>query len=226
MKQKLMTMALVLTLTCGTGAVGATTPKNDSVTIVDNNNTNDELEAFSDTTSTDSTAASPWDSWPDDQEEWETVNINSIFDGFDAGTLSGMVFALIALVVIFVLAPVALIGIILYFAYKSRKQRMRLAEMAMQSGQQIPTDVMGGPMPNNDALWNKGIRQMFLGAGLAFLLWIPLGKLGLAIGCLILLIGCGNLVIARQSRQKMQEKEMYERMFGNNGGGVKETEKE
>ena len=216
MKQKLMTMALVLTLTCGTGAVGATTPKNDSVTVVDNNKP-DEIEVFSDTTSTDTAVVSPWDSWPDDQENWETVSINSIFDGFNFESLSGMFFALCVLLVLFVLAPVALIGIILYFAYKSRKQRVRLAEMAMQNGQQIPTDVMGGPVLTNDALWSKGIRQIFLGAGLAFLLWVFIGKLGLAIGCLVLLIGCGNLVIARQSRQKMQEKEMYDRMFGNNG---------
>jgi hypothetical protein len=220
MKQQLLTMALALTLAWGAGEAGATTPKNDSVNIVADTTQNDELEAFSDTTSTSGAVASPWDNWPDDEENWETASIDSIFDGFDFGTLSGMFFALSVLLIIFVLAPIALIGIILYFAYKSRKQRMRLAEMAMQSGQQIPTDVMGGPVLTNDALWNKGIRQVFLGAGLAFLLWIPIGKLGLAIGCLILLMGCGNLVIAHKTRQKMEEKEMYERMFGGNGGGV------
>lgn len=208
-------MALALTLTMGTGAAGATTPKNDSVTVVNDTTQTDELEAYSDTTDTAAAVVNPWDSWPDDQEEWETVNLHSVLGNFDINEgLSGMLFVLCVLMVLFVLAPVALIGIILFFAYKSRKQRMRLAEMAMQSGQKIPTDVMGGPMPTNDALWNKGIRQVFLGAGLAFLLWIPLGKLGLAIGALILLIGCGNLVIARQTRQKMQQKEMYDRMYG------------
>jgi hypothetical protein len=68
-------------------------------------------------------------------------------------------------------------------------------------------------MPTNDALWNKGIKQLFLGVGLAFLLWVILpGKLGLAIGALIALIGGGNMVIAKQAENKQRQREFYEQM--------------
>ncbi len=71
-------------------------------------------------------------------------------------------------------------------------------------------DALGTPYAKNDDIWNKGIKQMFLGVGLAFLLWIPLGKLGLAIGALIFFIGCGNVVISYSAKQKQKEKEMRE----------------
>lgn len=217
MKQTLLTMALTLALAWAADAAGAATPTtNDSVSIAAIDSTvNDELEAFSDTTSNDSALASPWDAWPEEEEqEWESTDLHSVLREVDTDSLHDIFFMLCALLVLFVIAPVAIIGIILYFAYKSRKQRIRLAEMAMQNGQQIPTDVMGGPMPSTDAVHDKGIRQLFIGAGLAFLLWVILGRLGLAIGCLVMLMGCGNLVIARRTRQKMQEKELYDRMFG------------
>lgn len=182
----------------------------------------DEVEVFSDTTSTDSAnVAGQGDAWDDWQDPWdddwddEWTNGGSIFKmgSLEMDDVAGMFFVVCVCCIIFVLAPVALIGIILYFVYKNRKEKTRMMEMALKSGKRIPMDVMGTPQPQTDVLWNKGIKQIFLGAGLGFLLWIPIGKLGLAIGALILLIGCGNVVIAHHEKRKQKEQELHDRIF-------------
>lgn len=212
MKKILLTLAFVLPLTLA--VQGAKTP----AAPVDST---DEVEVFSDTTSVDSVqvpAADPWDDIDDEWDDWEKADAHSIISelGINGNDLLGifgpMLTVVAVLFILFVLAPVALIGIILYFVYKNRKERMRLMETALKNGKQIPLDVMGTPYMRNDQLWNKGIKQMFLGAGLAFLLWIVIGKLGLAIGALIALIGCGNLVIAHNYKKKEQDRIIKEQM--------------
>jgi len=209
MKKILMVLMLALT----TMAVSAKTQQQ-----VNKNDTVDEVEVFSDTTSIDSVAlddAFPFDD-EEDWEEWSSSDTQSLVKqlGVDVDGLVGMLYVIIILIIIFILAPVALIGLILYFIYKNRKDKMRLMEMAIKNGKQIPVDAIATPSSHTNDIWNKGIKQMFLGAGLAFLLWFPLGKFGMAIGALILLIGCGNMVIGHNARQKQKEQEMHDKMFG------------
>ena len=224
MKKIFNIIILVLALTMNVIAVSASKPVNPNPPVAAADSTNaltndsmppDEVEAFSDTTATDSASmGDEFDPWDDVDEEW-SYNGDSFFENFDLDTNSimGMLFVICIMLIIFVLAPVALIGMILYFVYKSRKQRLRVAEMAMSSGKPIPQDALGNVVGSYDALWNKGIKQLFLGAGLGILLWIPLSKLGLAIGALIVLLGCGNLVIAHNEREKQRQKNMYDNIF-------------
>ena len=224
MKQKIITLMLTMVMWSAIViAAGATTAPADSISATPTATTvADEVEAYSDTTSVD-TAGGARRSAPDDWEEQEEADVATLINNslrisggdISGGDIAGMLFASVVLLIIFVLAPVLLIGVVLYFVYKNRKQRLHIAEMAMRSGQPIPLDALGNPVSNNDALWNKGIKQVFLGAGLAILLWVVIGKLGMAIGALIVLMGCGNLVIARQAREKQRQKDMYDHMFGN-----------
>jgi len=227
MKKVLWTLAFVLPLAMAAQGASNNAPRTSHFTprtsTTAQADTTDEVEAFSDTTSIDSVqagVADPWDDFNDDWDDWEEADANSIMNGIGisgdglAGVLGGMLTVAAILFIIFVLAPVALVGIILYFVYKNRKERMRLMEAALKSGKQIPLDVTGTPYMRNDQLWNKGIKQLFLGLGLAILLWVVLSKLGLAIGALIALIGCGNLVIAHNYKQKQKEKELNDRIFG------------
>jgi hypothetical protein len=212
MKKVLLTIVWLLSLTVAMNAA----PQNDPV--VTDSSAVDEVEVFSDTTGVDSTAmgmpGDPWADWDDPfdddwDDEWDSDNgfhIGSF--GLDGNDIMGMFFGVCILFLLFVLSPVAVIGLILYFVYKNRKERMRMIEMALKNGKKIPLDVLGNPVMQNDALLRKGIKQVFLGAGLGILLWIVIGKLGLGIGALILLIGCGNLVIAYQAKSKLREKEM------------------
>ena len=210
MRMKKILMVLILALT--TMAVSAKMqPK------AVQNDTTDEVEVFSDTTSVDSAVdADAWDMDEDDMDNWSSSDTHSLIDqiGVDVNDLFGMLFVIIVLMIMFVLAPVGLIGLVLYFIYKNRKDRMRLMEMAIKNGKQIPVDALGKPSSYTSEIWNKGVKQMFLGAGLAFLLWFPLGKFGIAIGALILLIGCGNMVIGYNARQKQKDQEMNDKMFG------------
>ena len=216
MKKIVMILALVLTLATAltpAPAKAQTTVPQDSV---------DEVEVFSDTTSVDSTAiADPWDEFDNEWDEWEQADAQAIMSGLnDGGLLGGLAGGFIGFVIVicvlffmFVLAPILIIGLIIYFVYKNRRDRMRVMEAAIKSGRQIPMDAFGKPYQKNDDIWDKGIKQMFLGAGLALLLWVIIGKLGLAIGALVLLIGCGNVVISYNAKQKQKEKEINERIF-------------
>jgi len=210
MRMKKILMVLILALT--TMAVSAKMqPK------AVQNDTTDEVEVFSDTTSVDSAVdADAWDMDEDDMDNWSSSDTHSLIDqiGVDVNDLFGMLFVIIVLMIMFVLAPVGLIGLVLYFIYKNRKDRMRLMEMAIKNGKQIPVDALGKPSSYTSEIWNKGVKQIFLGAGLAFLLWFPLGKFGIAIGALILLIGCGNMVIGYNAKQKQKDQEMNDKMFG------------
>jgi len=219
MKRILMVLILAITTLAVSAKAKQAVPANDSV---------DEVEVYSDTTSVDSVAVSQGFNM-DDEEEWEdwrSSDTNTLMGklGVDGDMVGGMMFVVVILFIIFVLAPIAVIGLILFFIYKSRKDKMRMMEMAIKNGKQIPVDALGTPCVNNEYVWNKGIKQMFLGAGLAILLWVPLGKLGVAIGLLIMLIGCGNMVIGYNAKQKQKEREMHERMFGKSSESEKGTD--
>lgn len=175
-----------------------------------------ELIASSDTTSEIDTLAASRVTVTDDDEtvevDWNVKDAKSMMEelGMEDDVFEGAFFVLSILLILFVIAPVAVIGLILYFIHKNRKEKMRIIEMAIKNGTPIPSNAFGTPIVSSLDVWNKGIKQMFLGAGLAFLLWIPLGKLGLAIGTLILLIGCGNMVIGYNARKKQKEKSASE----------------
>ena len=219
MKRFLMVLVLAITTLAVSAKAKQAVPVNDSV---------DEVEVYSDTTSVDSLAANQGFDMDDDEnwETWSSSDTQSLMEqlGVDGEMIGGMVLVLAILFIIFILAPATLIGLILYFVSKSRKDKMKMMEMAIKNGKQIPVDALGTPCVNNEYVWNKGIKQMFLGAGLAILLWVPIGKLGVAIGLLIMLIGCGNMVIGYNAKQKQKEKEMRERMFGKSS--EQETDKE
>ena len=172
----------------------------------------DEIEAFSDTTSSQSgsVVAPPVPLDPDfddffDEDEDGPVEgqiFNSFWDNMDTNSFMGMFFVLAVLIIIFVISPIVIIGLILWFIYKNRKNRMRLAEMAMQNGQPIPDELMPKAEEAPDDVRQKGIRQICLGIGLTFFLGWVAGKIGAAIGILVLCIGLGNLLIARSSKNK------------------------
>ena len=176
----------------------------------------DEIEAFSDTTSSQSgsVVAPPVPLDPDfddffDEDEDGPVEgqiFNSFWDNMDTNSFMGMFFVLAVLIIIFVISPIVIIGLILWFIYKNRKNRMRLAEMAMQIGQPIPDELMPKAEEAPDDVRQKGIRQICLGIGLTFFLGWVAGKIGAGIGILVLCIGLGNLLIARSSKNKQHNR--------------------
>ena len=97
---------------------------------------------------------------------------------------SGMVNTLLILLIIFVISPVAILIVLFYFIYKSRKQKLQLVES------------------NDDILWRKGIKNVFVGIGLMFLFGFMDISTGIGIGFLVLFYGAGQAVIARTSQKR------------------------
>ena len=190
----------------------------------------DAIEAFSDTTSTDTatsnkrkvtvtTRTSPWSSrtttYEVDDDDFGGI-VHSVFSNMDRKDLGGMLFVLAVLFILFVLAPVLIIIALFYFINKNRKDKMRLAQMAMQQGQPIPNRLLDDkPIDNNDE-YQKGMRQCFVGVGLMIFLGYAAGNVGFGIGALVFCIGLGKVFASRTARKdsdlngsQRNDKELY-----------------
>ena len=77
---------------------------------------------------------------------------------------------------------------------------MKLAEMAMKQGQPIPDELLTEPKSTDDDLWQKGLRQTFLGVGLLAFFGYVGSTVGVGIGILVTVIGLGKLAIVKTSK--------------------------
>ena len=193
MKQLLMTIAMVLALGMNVEAAAQKHRHTPRTEQVDSTKAKDAIEAFSDTTAIDEEAED--DSYVTRSVTYSSKDAQELKEVMDAvgGTFAPWVaVSIVSIVVIFLLAPLN----------KNRKERYKLAQMAIQNGQPIPDEVLKGNTPNikedsND--YTAGLRQIFLGIGLAIFLGIVAGKIGFGIGALVFCIGLGKVVIAKMS---------------------------
>jgi hypothetical protein len=175
-------------------------------------NKKDAIEAFSDTTS----AADAEDAEDDKyityrrgttySSSGDVEELKEVLDSVGGFFAPWMAVSIVAIIVIFLLAPLLIIIAIFYFVNRNRRERYKLAQMAIQNGQPIPDEIL---KDNTDARmltseYHAGIRQMFVGVGLAIFLGIILGELGIGIGALVFFIGLGKWFVARQSRNTPQ----------------------
>ena len=203
MKQLLITIAMVLALSLNVEAAAQKHRHTPRTELVDSTKAKDAIEAFSDTTAIDDEAEdnsyvtrSVTCSSKDAQELKEVMEtMGGFFEPWVAVSI-------VSIIVIFLLAPLLIIFVVFYFVNKNRKERYKLAQMAIQNGQPIPDEVLKGNTPNepqNSNDYTAGLRQIFLGIGLAIFLGIVAGKIGFGIGALVFCIGLGKVVIAKKS---------------------------
>ena len=204
MKQYLIAIAMMLTLSLNAGAVAQNhrhTPRTEQVDSTKNNQ--DAIEAFSDTTANDTTYSGSY-------ATRRSVNVtlsdddfhgmmNEVFSHIGGKEITGIVIALGTLFILFVLFPIVIIIGVVYFINRNRKERLKLAQMAMEKGQPIPEQLLKEEARENSDDYQKGLRQMFTGVGLAIFLGIVAGTTGFGIGVLVFFIGLGKWYIARQS---------------------------
>ncbi len=207
MKKVLMTMTLLLTLSCGLQAAAQKhrhTPQQEE--LVDSTN-KDAVEVFSDTTSTaTSTVADDWMNDDNDVDEQIEKAFSRTISNWDAKDTAGVLLVLGVLFIIFVLAPLLIIIALFYFINKNRKQKMRLAQMAMQQGQPIPEQLLNENSPSDlEGEYQKGMRQCFVGVGLMIFLGYAAGEVGFGIGALVFCIGLGK-VFASKTAQRREER--------------------
>ena len=200
MKQLLLTIVLVLALSLNVEAIAQKHRHTPRTEQVDSTKAKDAIEAFSDTT----TVADDSDSITShrhieysDEDAKEIVR--EVFSNIDSKAVMGMLTAVGIIFILFVLFPIIVIIAVVFFINRNRKERLKLAQMAMQNGQPIPEQLLKEEAVQNSGDYQKGVRQMFTGIGLAIFLGILVGEIGFGIGALVFCIGLGKWYIARQS---------------------------
>lgn len=173
--------------------------------------------AYSDTTSLAQADALDADSIYDDDAysqnshfELGDNDLNAlmkIFSGlFGVGVLGVIVAILIAIVsIVSIIAPFVFFGFLVYLIINHHNEKQRLARMALMSGQPIPQNIMKKKTETADEQWQRGLKNVFIGLGIAVLCYC-LGAYQLAgIGWLVLIYGAGLAVISKTSNKKKED---------------------
>ena len=215
MKQLLISIALVLTLSMNVEAAAQKHRHSPRTEQVDSSkNKKDAIEAFSDTTATEDAEDDKYISYRrrTSYSGRDAEDVKQVLEGVGSMIDSGMIIGIVAIVIIFLIAPLLIIVTIFYFVNKNRRERYKLAQMAIQNGQQIPEEMLKEKVDDWDKDdYQSGMRQIFLGVGLAIFLGIVAGKIGFGIGALVFYIGLGKVFIARRSNLPGNDS-----MFNNN----------
>jgi len=204
MRKYLVAMTMLVTLGVELPVMAQRQQPKDGQELVDSTQKSDALEAYSDTTDVadDTTVVSRHHRIGGYTNS--IGNVNNIFErvfGIGVGGMAaGMVFVLLVLFILFVLAPVIILIVLFYFINKNRKQKMKLAEMAMKQGQPIPDQLLVEQKETDSELWQKGLRQTFLGVGLLAFFGYVGSTLGIGVGILVTVIGLGKLAIVKTSK--------------------------
>lgn len=128
--------------------------------------------------------------------------------------------------------PVLLIAVILYFVFRNRKEKYELQKMAIEKGLNPNTVYYTGnqtetkeanmtsgttassnvnpaafgnlsdSMTPDNVLWEKGVKQMCLGAGVALLLGFIVDAEFSLVGVLVFFLGLGKVIIARNRQNR------------------------
>jgi hypothetical protein len=127
-----------------------------------------------------------------------------------------MVVAVVAIVSVFGL-PLLAVCFIAYLIYRNRRNKYRLAQSAIDKGQEIPAEIINADKTttdviNSDSIYKmkrEAVRKIFIGIGLAVFLGYIIGKLGMMIGLLVVIIGVGKYVVAMMDEKHENQKELY-----------------
>ena len=215
MKQLLISIAMVLTLSMNAEAAAQKHRHSPRMEQVDSSKSKkDAIEAFSDTTAAEDAEDDKYISYRrrTSYSGSDAEDVKQVLEGVSSMVDSGMIIGIVAIVIIFLIAPLLIIVTIFYFVNKNRRERYKLAQMAIQNGQQIPEEMLKEKQDDWDKDdYQSGMRQIFLGVGLAIFLGIVAGKIGFGIGALVFFIGLGKVFIARRSNLPGNDS-----MFNNN----------
>lgn len=204
MKQLLIAIAMVLAFSMNVDAAAQKHRHTPRTEQVDSTKAKDAIEAFSDTTAVGADNANNANNAEDDEyasySRRDVQEAKEVIESLGGLVNSGMIIGVVAIFVIFLLAPIIIICLVFYFVNRNRKDRIKLAQMAIQNGQPIPDNILKEQQQSWDRSdYQTGIRQIFLGIGLAIFLGIVAGEVGFGIGALVFFIGLGKWYIARKS---------------------------
>ena len=168
------------------------------------------IEAYSDTTSVaaveDTVADEPAFVDKDLDSDWEETAVQHFLNKLFAGTLGvgGVLLALLVVVFIFLLllSPFIILALIIRFMLKRHNDRVAIAEQAMATGQPVPDGVKPRDGRSDEALWQKGVKNVSLGIGLALFFYFLGASPLVGIGVLVACMGGGQIYIAKKSAHR------------------------
>ncbi|MBQ8714808.1 MAG: hypothetical protein IJ552_06320 [Prevotella sp.] len=211
MKQVLIVLTMLLTLGMSVPAMAQKhrhTPQ--GTELVDTTKNGSAVDAFSDTTTVDSSSTShysfEWDSDNDEDVDKAFDAMEKVYNRFGETGLKWLAILIAILTVTFVflliLSPFIFIILLIWLVSRNRKQKMQMAQMAMQNGQPIPEQLLESPKEEISNEYQKGLRQCFVGIGLAIFLGIAAKEIGFGIGALVFCIGLGKIIAAKTASKK------------------------
>ena len=218
MKQKILIFALMFVL--GTAAVAQ--PKHRHHAVADttavvtnaaaNANADEGVEAFSDTTSIAEENATVPHVYVDDDFDFDDFDFEDFEDmpgwlrsllGGSIGVFGGIfIILMLVFAVLLALAPFVALVLILRYLIRQHNDRVTLASKAMESGQPIPEELMPVDKQSDEYLRRRGIRNIWIGIGMAIMFGIWDADMLTGVGFLVLCYGIGQVFIARSSKKK------------------------
>lgn len=183
-----------------------------SAVLTDSTSKN-SLTVVSDTLLNDTVAGT--ESWGDsDNDDHFTKRWNFNFDSDKSDNF--MIIAVVSLLSVFIL-PILAVCFIAYLIYRNRRNKYRLAQSAIDKGQEIPAEIINADKTttdviNSDSIYKmkrEAVRRIFIGIGLAVFLGYLIGKLGMMIGLLVVIIGVGKYVVAMMDEKHEKQKDLY-----------------
>ena len=172
------------------------------------------VEAYSDTTSGAKDEADSLLAAATGQAGKQHVVTDDLDDDFGSNFLSRMfsdrqtvnaLFAAFLLCILFVMPFVVIIMLIRYFI-KRHNDNVLLAEKAIEKGyplSSLPT-ARKWNVYYNQKQWEKGVRQIFVGAGLMVLALCLRNAALFGVGALVIFMGIGQLVIRRGVQKQLE----------------------
>ena len=222
MKKILLSMAVILTLGSSVPVDAQRhrhTPRTETVVSTSaashssaskkspaSNNKDEGIEAFSDTSSVDTSSTTIYSGAGNGaMNNPNSIDIDSLNDPLwwlgasnASRILGGTLLVLLGLIGITIaLMPLIIVALIIRYLVKRDKEHIRLAEKAMESGKPLNEEQMPLSKKSPDYMWRRGIRNVSIGVGLMVFFWF-LGAESLAgIGGLVACLGVGQMVMVR-----------------------------
>ena len=157
----------------------------------------DELVAYSDTTSVDTSATAQ----TADDDESDIASPHAGFLDIDLGTetlAGGMITLVIGLfILLFLFLPFVFLFLIMRYIIRRHNDRVRLAEKAMESGYPLNDEQMPLSRKSPEYVWRRGVRNVSIGVGVMLFLWFLGAQPLMGIGALMACIGLGQMFMAR-----------------------------
>ncbi|MBR5689002.1 MAG: hypothetical protein IKX17_00925, partial [Prevotella sp.] len=123
--------------------------------------------------------------------------------GGSIGVFGGIFIILMLIIaVLLALAPFVALVLILRYLIRQHNDRVTLASKAMESGQPIPEELMPVDKQSDEYLRRRGIRNIWIGIGMAIMFGFWDADLLTGVGFLVLCYGIGQVFIARSSKKK------------------------